>query len=783
MNKKIFLLVLVFLFSFTVHSFSQENTQTVRRFGLFVGSNYGGRDRSTLLYASTDANRLAEVMHEMGGLEREDSIVLYDPDPSSLRYSFNQMANKIESALPGSRRVEFIFYYSGHSDEQGLLLGNNTILYGDLREKINTIGADVNIAILDSCFSGSFTRLKGGVRQPPFLLDQSVDTRGHAFLTSSSADEAAQESDALGASFFTHYFISGLRGAADANQDGKITLHEAHAYASAETLARTTHTQAGPQHPSYEINLSGSGDLVLTDLRITTAQIILGQDIEGKLFIRDRYKSLVAELRKSKGVPVYVALPPGKYTLTLDSGRNLYETNITLGNGGRVNVSSRDFSSTFREIARLRGDDPVWEEKQFLHLDSLISPISHIPDSASTVIVHNLALGLITNVYRIQGFSVGLLNFITEDLRGVQIAPVLNTVGRDVKGAQLAGVFNISSGSVYGAQVSGIFNIASGEVQGGQVSGVFNIAEDVNFAQASGVFNIADGNFNGFQGAGVFNTCEGSFDGFQGAGVFNICGGYFDGFQGAGVFNIISEGKGFQGAGVFNMTDGFFDGFQGAGVFNAAGNYKGFQLSTVNVAKDIEGVQLGVVNIGKDVKGTQIGIVNINRDIEGFPIGIINISSEGLHNLSAYSDEKGFTYIGFQFGTKSFYTFLFGGFNSNNNEEIASGLGLGVHFTAGPLYLDVDFSAKQMVMGKAWEERALNFFNFGTQTFPSLRVSLGLPLAKRLALFGGIMVDGLIEGITEPTTFHAGSPAFTLPFGNSGPDIHGYYRWFLGIRI
>ena len=36
-------------------------------------------------------------------------------------------------------------------------------------------------------------------------------------------------------------------------------------YAFDETLARTENTQAGPQHPSYDIQLTGAGDLVLTD--------------------------------------------------------------------------------------------------------------------------------------------------------------------------------------------------------------------------------------------------------------------------------------------------------------------------------------------------------------------------------------------------------------------------------------------------------------------------------------------------------------------------------------
>ena len=78
----------------------------------------------------------------------------------------------------------------------------------------------------------------------------SSDTRGYAFLTltSSSAEETAQESDRLKGSFFTHYLVSGMRGAADVSRDGKVTLNEAYQFAFHETLAQTVDTRSGAQH-------------------------------------------------------------------------------------------------------------------------------------------------------------------------------------------------------------------------------------------------------------------------------------------------------------------------------------------------------------------------------------------------------------------------------------------------------------------------------------------------------------------------------------------------------
>ena len=243
----------------------------LRRFAFIVGSNEGGGVRIPLQYATSDAKSFAQVMMEMGGLNWDDSIILLNPSYTEFAQGMKRMNTIMAGATASHERREFILYYSGHSDEEGLLLGPNRYSYKKLRSDITNIPADVHIAILDSCSSGALTRSKGGVRKPAFLLDASNVTEGHAFLTSSSADEAAQESDRIQASFFIHYLVSGVRGAADATRDGKVTLNEAYHYAFNETLASTEKTRYGAQHPTFDISLTGTGDIVLTDLRETSA--------------------------------------------------------------------------------------------------------------------------------------------------------------------------------------------------------------------------------------------------------------------------------------------------------------------------------------------------------------------------------------------------------------------------------------------------------------------------------------------------------------------------------
>ena len=107
----------------------------------------------------------------------------------------------------------------------------------------------------------------------------------------------AQESERVRGSFFTHYLSTGLRGAADADKNGLVTLQEAYRFAFEETLARTEATLYGAQHAAYDIQLAGVGDLVLTELRRSTAQIILPEDIRGRIYLRDTRGHLLAGAR------------------------------------------------------------------------------------------------------------------------------------------------------------------------------------------------------------------------------------------------------------------------------------------------------------------------------------------------------------------------------------------------------------------------------------------------------------------------------------------------------
>jgi Caspase domain len=330
------------------------------RHALIVGANNGGADRPRLQYAVSDAERFARVMVDLGGVSPENEIVLRDPKVGELLDALRLLHERIDAErragdAPGGRTEAFL-YYSGHADEKGLLLGEDRLSYRSLRDRLDEIPADVQIAVLDACASGAFTRLKGGHATRPFLVDDSAAMRGHAFLTSSSETESAQESDRLRASYFTYYLVSGFRGAADLSGDGQVTLNEAYQFAFTETLGRTVDTRGGAQHPSYDINLSGAGDVVITDVRQTTARLVLGEELEGRFFIRASGQGVIVELYKPRGRSVEIGLEPGSYEVRLERADAVLSARTEVADGARVVLAASQFGATNLERTRRRGD-------------------------------------------------------------------------------------------------------------------------------------------------------------------------------------------------------------------------------------------------------------------------------------------------------------------------------------------------------------------------------------------------------------------------------------------
>jgi hypothetical protein len=359
MNKRTLTAVLAGLMLLGSHLWldagGQSDRMVTRRFAFLVGANDGGKDRGTLRYAVADAREMKTVLEDMGGVLPQDSRFLEEPNRETFLKEIQALARSVADARDKFRRVEVFFYYSGHSDENSLFLGDSRITYAEFKNLITSMDADVRIAILDSCASGNLALPKGVTKKSPFLLDTAYDMKGYAFMTSSSASEVAQESGRLKKSYFTHNLISGMRGAADMNQDGRITLSEAYQFAFDGTLTQTEKTMAGPQHPSYHIQMSGTGDVVITEIGKSSAVLNIKKDVNGKIYIHNQDNVLVVELSKTAGREISIGLDAGDYRIITVAAGAIMESKISLEAEKTVALGRQAFQKTEKIPTELRG--------------------------------------------------------------------------------------------------------------------------------------------------------------------------------------------------------------------------------------------------------------------------------------------------------------------------------------------------------------------------------------------------------------------------------------------
>jgi hypothetical protein len=140
-------------------------------------------------------------------------------------------------------------------------------------------------------------------------------------MASSSASELSQESDLLRSSYFTHHLLVGLRGAGDANGDGAVSLDEAYRYAYHQTLVATAATAVGRQHVSLEVDLKGQGEVALTYPARASARVELPAALDGDVMLeRLPAQAVIAEVHKTRGRALRLAVAPGRYRLLIRRG-------------------------------------------------------------------------------------------------------------------------------------------------------------------------------------------------------------------------------------------------------------------------------------------------------------------------------------------------------------------------------------------------------------------------------------------------------------------------------
>lgn len=219
---------------------------------IVANTEYLDPSLSKLTAPGKDAKDFAAILRDKEICAFDEVLPLINEPEHVIRGAIDDLFNQKRSD------DLLVLYFSGHGirDEVGSLylavhntihtrLRSTAIKSDYIRDVMDQSISDRQVLILDCCNSGAFAH---GTKA---ATGSSVGTRsafegtgyGRVVLTASDATQLAWEGNQIIGetenSLFTHFLIQGLKGEADRDQDGKITVDDLYVYAYDQIISRT----------------------------------------------------------------------------------------------------------------------------------------------------------------------------------------------------------------------------------------------------------------------------------------------------------------------------------------------------------------------------------------------------------------------------------------------------------------------------------------------------------------------------------------------------------------
>lgn len=253
-----------------------ETYSESKRWAIVIGiNNYEDKFISDLTKAQNDAKVIADLLQHEGQF---DHVFLYTDDSSREDPTYPTLNNLVS-------RMEFLkdeikpndtllLTFSGHgiADEQNrsyLLTVDSVIsqpyktslpLY-EIESWIESLGVKRNIVVLDAC-RNVLEKTKGH-NTKTLIAEMEAQAKISAVIYATSPGEYSYEHDKEPYGVFTTFFINGLKGAADRNNDILITFNEIRDYVEGGVKAWSMEHNK-KQKPYSAIKGEFHGDMVLS---------------------------------------------------------------------------------------------------------------------------------------------------------------------------------------------------------------------------------------------------------------------------------------------------------------------------------------------------------------------------------------------------------------------------------------------------------------------------------------------------------------------------------------
>ena len=229
----------------------------VARFAIVIGNNLPESSAvPALRYADDDAVATHRLLEEAGvesvllvrldeDSRRLHSDITIDGPPGGVDFqrAYATVATRIRKLRARGVNAELLIFYSGHGDVEGgegyVRLEDERLTRSALYALLADSPAASNHVFIDACKSYflAFEKGPGGTREPytgafkPAMIPAQLPSTG--FVLSTSSDRDSHEWERYQAGILSHELRSALRGAADADRDGRVTYAELGAFLTA----------------------------------------------------------------------------------------------------------------------------------------------------------------------------------------------------------------------------------------------------------------------------------------------------------------------------------------------------------------------------------------------------------------------------------------------------------------------------------------------------------------------------------------------------------------------
>jgi hypothetical protein len=239
-----------------IENYGEENVET-KVWAVVIGvSMY--THMKPLKYSDNDAFRLMALMQSPAGgaLPDEQIRVLVDEDATKN----NIIASMKELFGKADQNDLVLLYFSGHGlrgsflpiDYDGF---NNKLHHDEIQEIFEASRAKYKLCIADACHSGSYAfNSKGEIEDivSDYYEKLSKSKGGTALILSSKPEETSLESLRVRQGVFSHYLLRGMKGEADNNSNGVVTLGELFDYIADEVESYTQFRQSPVLKGDYD---------------------------------------------------------------------------------------------------------------------------------------------------------------------------------------------------------------------------------------------------------------------------------------------------------------------------------------------------------------------------------------------------------------------------------------------------------------------------------------------------------------------------------------------------